>query len=172
MLFSAAARLTFFVLALSLVGCDHATKHWAETSLRGGPHVELVPGALDLRYAANDDVAFGLLRFIPVDLRMPLILALGALLIGAVGFHGWRRRRQGGVGRLEQLAYTLVLAGAVGNVVDRLFRGYVVDFIHLHHWPIFNVADVAIVAGGVLLAWQGRAAWRSPPPEPPAMEGA
>lgn len=156
MLLSAAARLTFFVLALTLVGCDHATKHWAETSLKGARHVELVPGALDLRYAANDDVAFGLLRFVPGDVRLPVILTLGVLLIAAVGLHWWRRRVDGAMGRLEPLAYTLILAGALGNVADRVVRGYVVDFIHLHHWPIFNVADVAIVAGAVLLAWSLR----------------
>ena len=85
-----------------------------------------------------------------------MILTLGVLLIAAVSLHWWRRRVDGQLGRLEPLAYTLILAGALGNVADRVVRGYVVDFIHLHHWPIFNVADVAIVVGAALLAWSLR----------------
>jgi signal peptidase II len=45
-------------------------------------------------------------------------------------------------------------AGAIANVVDRLRRGYVIDFIYLHHWPVFNVADVLIVLGGAWLAFE------------------
>ena len=54
------------------------------------------------------------------------------------------------------MAYALLLAGALGNLSDRLFRGYVVDFIHLHHWPIFNVADICIVVGALLFALHAR----------------
>jgi signal peptidase II len=48
---------------------------------------------------------------------------------------------------IEHLAFGLIAAGAIGNVIDRAARGYVVDFIHVTHWPVFNVADVAIVLG-------------------------
>ena len=56
-------------------------------------------------------------------------------------------------------ALLLVTAGAIGNYIDRLARGYVVDFVYLHHWPVFNVADVYVTAGAIILAL---AAWRSP----------
>ncbi len=56
-------------------------------------------------------------------------------------------------------ALLLVTAGAVGNYIDRLARGYVVDFVYLHHWPVFNVADVYVTAGAIMLAL---AALRSP----------
>ena len=65
------------------------------------------------------------------------------------------KRRQ--ANRSERAAYALLLGGALGNMLDRLARGYVVDFIHLHHWPVFNVADVLIVIGAALLLlghWQ------------------
>jgi signal peptidase II len=54
-------------------------------------------------------------------------------------------------GFVEQMAFVLVVGGAVGNVIDRLARGYVVDFIHIQRWPVFNVADAAICAGGALV---------------------
>jgi signal peptidase II len=47
----------------------------------------------------------------------------------------------------------LMLAGALGNYLDRLFRGYVVDFIHVPHWPVFNVADIYVTVGAVVLVW-------------------
>jgi signal peptidase II len=54
----------------------------------------------------------------------------------------------------------MVVGGAIGNVADRLLRGYVVDFIHLHRWPVFNVADIAVTVGAILL---GVAMTRRPP---------
>lgn len=60
--------------------------------------------------------------------------------------------RNFGVARTRHIGFGLVLAGALGNVVDRLVRGYVVDFIHVTRWPVFKVADIAVVAGVLLLA--------------------
>ena len=68
-------RLVFMTLALLLAGCDHATKRWAEQNLRAAPHIELLPGALDLRYAQNPGVAFSALTDLPEVLRFPLIVA-------------------------------------------------------------------------------------------------
>ena len=62
----------------------------------------------------------------------------------------WRRRHDSA--RALHIGFALVVAGAAGNVIDRMMRGYVVDFIHVHYWPVFNVADVTIVAGTILLA--------------------
>lgn len=137
------------LLCVSLVGCDHATKLWAHTELRAAPPLDILPGLVDLAYVQNHDVAFSLLRAIPDAVRQPAILALGLLgmsLLGAVWVH---RRAQARAA--EHLSYVLLMGGAAGNVLDRVFRGYVVDFIHVHHWPVFNVADVCIVAGALLL---------------------
>ena len=58
--------------------------------------------------------------------------------------------RRSGTG-VTRAAMLLVTAGALGNYLDRVVRGYVVDFVHLAHWPVFNVADAYVTAGGVLL---------------------
>jgi signal peptidase II len=65
------------------------------------------------------------------------------------------------------LALILVTAGAVGNYLDRVFRGYVVDFVHLRYWPVFNVADVYITVGGLVLAWAVFAKRKLEPPSQP-----
>lgn len=134
---------------LMLVGCDHGTKLLAKTALEpGARRLPLIPGVLDLRYTENHDTAFSLLRRLHLGLSAG---ALGAtsLVVLALLFVLWWVRRRGP--RLEHAAYALIAGGALGNIIDRLVRGYVVDFIHLHHWPVFNVADIAIAIGAVLL---------------------
>ena len=140
--------LALFLL-VSMVGCDHATKLMARAHLSDGTRVPLVDGVLELRYAENDDAGFGALRWIPTDVRRPLLLGVGVLLIVVMGIVLVHRRVDWPI----RVAIALVLAGGIGNNLDRAARGYVVDFIHLSHWPIFNVADICLVIGGVLLAW-------------------
>lgn len=144
------AHLSVFVCLSFLVGCDHATKAFAKAELDGGGVRELVRGGLDFRYVENTDIAFNLLRWVPEDIRAPALLILGAIAVLTLGFLLLYGRTEP---RTYRLALTLVTAGAIGNYIDRLARGYVVDFVHVHHWPVFNVADVYITAGYVLLAW-------------------
>jgi signal peptidase II len=147
--------VTVVLLLGGLVGCDHATKHLAATRWREAPAV-VVPGVVALTYAENRDSAFSLLHpFLPETLRRPLLLtlaSLGSLVALGILIGRWRRSSY-----LEKLATGLFLAGAVGNVADRAWRGYVIDFVSIGPWPVFNVADVALcVAVGLLaLAWRG-----------------
>ncbi len=141
--------LLLALLAVSLFGCDHATKLAAETRLADGRSIPLVSGVLELRYAANDDTAFSLLSTFGLT-RTPWPL-LGLALVASLGIMAlWFFQREHAT-RIQHLGFALVLSGAVGNVVDRAVRGYVVDFIHLTHWPVFNVADIAVVIGAALL---------------------
>lgn len=146
-------HLSLFALAalmVGLVGCDHLTKRLAVTRLEARAPVQLIPGVLDLAYTENRDVSFELLRMVPEPARYPLILSLELLLgLGVAGFWVVRRRRGQAAG-LEQLACALILAGDAGNLLDRVTEGHVVDFIYLHHWPVFNVADICIVTGVLL----------------------
>ena len=144
-----AMRWALLLLTLALWGCDHATKLAATSVLGGRGPVAVVPGLLDLHYAENRDTAFSLLRSVPMSGKGALLVAaslVGLLVVVAVW---WRRR---GASTLEQLAYACLAAGALGNALDRLRRGFVVDFIEIHRWPIFTVADIAVVAGAVILA--------------------
>ncbi len=136
-------------LAVSVVGCDHATKHWAQTRLMASGELSLLSGVLDLNYVRNYDIAFNALRFMEPATRTPFILVSGLLYSLLILSWWWWRRKQASA--VEHLGLALVLSGAIGNQLDRWLRGYVVDFIHVHHWPVFNVADMAIVVGALLL---------------------
>lgn len=161
-----ASPLLFLVFVLGLVGCDHATKWLAVSELRGQPSSAraLIPGLLDLRYTENRDVGFSLLRSVPEGVRKPLIftgVGAGLLVLGALW---WQRRSARWP---EHVAYSLLLAGGLGNLSDRLLRGYVVDFVYLHYWPVFNMADVFLVIGAGLLLLLSRRASDPPAPTPP-----
>jgi signal peptidase II len=114
----------------------------------------LINGYLDFRYAENCGGAWGLLHGANEKFRKPFFLLV---TIGAVLFilHLYRTLEQGQ--RSMRWALPLVLGGALGNLVDRMRLGYVVDFIDAHlkdryHWPTFNVADIAITVGiGLML---------------------
>jgi signal peptidase II len=144
-------RVVVAALLLGLFGCDHATKSVAEAALSEGRVVNLVTGALELRYARNPDTAFSLFRVLglhPSPILLLLVSLVVTALVGALWFLARKRSTL-----WDNIGYALVLAGAFGNVADRANHGYVVDFIHIAHWPIFNVADVVIVLGTMLLGW-------------------
>ena len=114
---------------------------------------------LMLRYAENPGAAFGLFRKLPASARGPLfhLVSIGAVLLITLYY-----LRLGGTKeeRWARVGLPLVLGGALGNWVDRLARGFVIDFIEAHWkdaytWPSFNVADSAIVVGVILLLVDG-----------------
>lgn len=155
-------RFTFRVgilgLCLGLFGCDHATKIIAERALAHGRAVTLAPGVLELRYTQNHDVGFSLLRALHLTRSSGVVLPLAIGALVAIVAQWIRASRRAGA--LQHVGFALIVAGALGNIVDRTARGYVVDFIHVTHWPVFNVADVAVGLGAFALAVASRA-WRS-----------
>lgn len=134
---------------LLLVGCDHATKLAAKSELQDGGPRNVLSSVLRLQYVENRDVAFNLLRLVPEGPRRHLLTIFGAIAIVALAAVVIRGRGS----RATRGGFLLILAGAVGNYVDRLARGYVVDFIRVPYWPVFNVADVLVVVGVGLLFW-------------------
>jgi signal peptidase II len=114
----------------------------------------LIEGHLQLTYAENCGGAFGVLHSAPRWVRA------GIFTVSALGFMGlllWMFIRGGG-GRMFVIAVPLIASGALGNLVDRIRYGYVIDFIRYHglfEWPTFNVADIAIAVGAVLLFLDG-----------------
>lgn len=145
------------LLAALLVAADQASKLWARTSF-SEETLQLGLG-FSFTYVRNTGAAFGLLRDLNVALG-PLLLD-GTLLLGllsaavALVLIWYLLRRGAAIPPVTRFALTLVLAGAVGNMIDRLLLGFVVDFIHFHRgefdFPVFNLADTFVVAGGALL---------------------
>jgi signal peptidase II len=141
-------RFLMAAAVLALAGCDHATKGIAKAELEGRRPVSVVGDVVRLDYTENRDTGFGLLRWVDPETRLPIIVALqslGALALAALLL--LRRALD-----LRAAGFALALGGALGNLADRILRGYVVDFVRLPHWPVFNLADVWISIGVGLLA--------------------
>ena len=132
----------FYWIAVAVVIVDQVVKALARGM--AGP-VTLIPGVIGLKYSENTGMAFSLL-----NRHTWLLTALSLVLI--IG--GWLVLRRYRLGRLSRVAAMLMLGGAVGNLIDRLFVGYVVDMFEvlLFRFAIFNVADMALTIGGALLA--------------------
>jgi len=118
------------------------------------PHVVWDP-MWRMTYAENPGAAWGMLRDLPAGLRHGFFVVM---TLGALGFILWYYRRLRQDQRFMQVALAFVFSGAVGNLVDRLARGYVVDFVQWHwwrrpdlYWPIFNLADSLIVVGVAMI---------------------
>jgi signal peptidase II len=125
-----------------VVAADQLTKWWAVSRLSHGT-IHLI-STLDLQLTYNTGSAFSLLQG-----QDALLVVVAALIVAALSVMVWRARSNGRAAVLG-----LILGGALGNLADRLFRGNhgaVVDFVALHFWPTFNVADASIVVGCVLL---------------------
>jgi signal peptidase II len=134
------------------VALDQLSKRWAELTLVSRPFVALVPGYLDFRFTRNTGAFFSLGGDLPAGPRRWLLIAASTLVLWLIA--GLYRKAAGQL-RLRW-ALCLLSSGAVGNLIDRVRYGSVVDFVHLHfgsafHWATFNLADVWITAGLVLL---------------------
>jgi signal peptidase II len=140
--------LLFLGLAALVVVVDQLTKRLAEDRLRGQRSVPVVDDLLRLTYVENRGAAFGLLQD-----QTAFFVFVGILVIGVIAA-SYRYLPRSGF-RLH-LALGLQLGGAIGNLIDRIRQGYVVDFVDFGYrsnwWPVFNVADSAIVIGVALLA--------------------
>lgn len=129
------------LIAVAIVVADQATKHWALNALGDGRTIDIV-GSLRFNLAFNTGMAFAKGQGIG-----PIIAVVGVIVVAYL-LVGLRRDTKPGA-----VLVGMVAGGAAGNIVDRLFRGdawlrgAVVDFIDLQWWPIFNIADAAIVLG-------------------------
>ncbi len=140
----------YLLLGVLLVALDQGTKALAQECLRGGD-VPLIPGVFSLSYLENTGAAFGSFAG-----RTGVLAAATAALLALVLWRYGSIPREKGYGPLR-VAFALVLAGGAGNLIDRVARGYVIDFFYFSpiNFPKFNVADICVtvgVAGFVLLA--------------------
>ncbi|MCJ7856781.1 signal peptidase II [Lachnospiraceae bacterium NSJ-143] len=142
--------IIFLLSALGLTIIDQLSKIAALKYLKPVGSIEFIKGLMNLTFVENRGAAFGMLE----GARWFFVIITVAVTIAAV-IYIKKYIPSGREYRYVKLSVILILAGAWGNAIDRLFRGYVVDYFEsvFIKWPVFNVADIYVVAGTVLLAF-------------------
>lgn len=132
---------------LLLLGIDQVVKYWAETSLRMNGEIQLWPGVFHFVYVENRGAAFGMMQ----GKQTLFIIVTTLVLVGIVWY--WRQIPKNKTGLWMKIALILVISGAIGNLIDRIWLGYVRDMFYfsLIDFPVFNIADICVVVGVMLL---------------------
>jgi signal peptidase II len=147
--------VVLIAIALVVVACDQLTKHWAHEELqrRPGGRITVVEGYAAFAYIRNPGAAWGFLARAKESFRQPFFVSISVLAMLFILYIHWRLEPGQ---HLLLVALSLVMGGALGNFIDRVRFSFVVDFIKVHwrhryEWPTFNVADIAITVGVILL---------------------
>lgn len=137
-----------FLLTFSgiVVVLDQLTKWLAVEFLKTKGSLALIPHVFHLSYVENTGIAFGLFQHHPKLLTFMIGTGVVILVFYAPV---WFRSAS----RLKQIAYSMILGGAIGNLIDRIRFQYVIDFLDFRVWPVFNVADSCITIGVLMLMW-------------------
>jgi signal peptidase II len=144
--------LLFWRLAASIVVVDQISKALVRSYLSLFQSVPVIPGFVDFTHVHNTGVAFGLLNSYDLPFKSTLTATLALLALSGIVYYARHVRPEEWLARI---GLSLILGGAVGNLIDRLALGYVVDFVDVYwgtwHFWAFNVADASISVGAVLV---------------------
>ena len=153
----------YFWIAGGIVALDQATKALVDRYMELHESHTIVEGLARLTYVQNRGAAFGILSDADLPYQSVLFSLVSIVALGAIAVYAWKLPVHD---RLSRAALALIMGGAVGNLLDRMRLGYVIDYVDVywgrHHWPAFNVADSAISIGVALLVLD---ILRSPQPD-------
>lgn len=145
-------RVAFGLVSAGVLLLDQVTKRLVTASMPLHSSVEVIPNLFHLTLVTNRGALFGLLHDLPDPYRSSLFTLVPLLAIGLIVFFQMRTTLQD---TLAHAGLALILGGAFGNLIDRLWLGHVIDFLDVfvgdHHWPAFNAADSSICVGVSLL---------------------
>jgi signal peptidase II len=146
------ARAVHFLLALFVVLLDRWTKHLVATRISMYTHIQIIPGFFRITHTENTGAAFSLFADSPSHWKTAMLISFSLVAMIVVSILLWKQSRPL---TMAGIALSLILGGAVGNLWDRVASGRVVDFLLFYvkgyQWPVFNLADSAIVVGASLL---------------------
>jgi signal peptidase II len=146
------ARTLHFLLALIVILIDRWTKRLVAAHIAMYRHIQIIPGFFRLTHTENTGAAFSLFADSPAHWKTGLLIGFSVLAMVIVSVLLWKQERPL---TITGIALSLILGGAVGNLWDRIASGRVVDFllfyVKQYQWPVFNLADSAIVVGAGLL---------------------
>lgn len=132
----------YWLILIFVIAVDQSSKWWVSSTFSSGESQALIDGVLWLTYVQNQGAAFSILQGKVLFFIIASVIVIAALMIWAAFYRPPARLA---------VILGLMSGGAAGNLIDRLRLSHVIDFFDLHWWPIFNVADIAIVTGGILL---------------------
>lgn len=134
--------MRFFGVYLAIAGLDQLIKYWVRQSLPLNESLPVIEPLLYWTYVRNEGAAFGLFQGLNWILAVCAVLVISGALVYILS-----HRPQANI----IAALALIAGGATGNLIDRLIFGGVIDYIDFKIWPVFNLADIAIVAGALLI---------------------
>ena len=135
------------ILIILIIGLDQASKFIFNNNLVLNQLNPVIKGFFYLTLVHNRGAAFGVLKN-----QLPLFILISVFAIILISFN-FKKSPKNKKFSLNNLALSLIFSGAIGNLIDRIIFGYVIDFLDFRVWPVFNVADSAITIGAILLGW-------------------
>ncbi len=146
------SRLLYPIIILALLSIDQLTKALVARSILFQSSKSIIPGFLNLTHVRNRGAIFGFFSHSDNRILFVFLTLVSLVALGLVIYYFFKTPSSQ---RFMKISLSVILAGALGNLVDRVFRGYVVDFLDFYikdwHWPSFNVADACITTGAFLL---------------------
>lgn len=136
----------YYIIIIAIIALDQLTKYFVQIYMELNYTIPVIEGMFHFTYIHNYGAAFSML-----ENRQGLLLTVTGIVIAAMLVYLIRKRKTAHPMFLFSLA--LVVGGGVGNLMDRALQGYVVDFFDFRVWPIFNVADISVVCGCMLLSF-------------------
>ena len=137
--------ITFFIVVI-----DRVTKLYFTDLLAYGESISIIKNILHVTLVYNTGIAFG---FFKDQGTVFIIIPIIAIILLVFNIYYYRQNNEA-LSRGYIIAFSLILGGAIGNLIDRTFYGHVIDFIDFRVWPVFNVADSAITIGALIIAWK------------------
>lgn len=134
-----------WIIIISAIAADRVSKVICRQYLRPLGSIPVIKGVFHLTYVENTGAAFGMLQG-----NTWFLILTSALVSAVVAYLIWKVKPEN---RYVKISLALILGGALGNLVDRVLLGYVVDFLDFRIWPVFNIADSCVVVGAILLGY-------------------
>lgn len=139
--------MTYLILFLGIL-LDRITKVWAISTLKSGNDIVVIKNIFAFSYVENRGAAFGILQNKTIFLALTTLIVVSGMI-----YYLFKFKPQS---KILKLSISFIIAGAIGNLVDRFYYTYVVDFIQLHYkdvyyFPTFNIADMLVVFGTIIL---------------------
>ena len=145
-------KLIYPVIILALLSIDQLTKALVARSILFQSSKSIIPGFFNLTHIRNRGAIFGFFSHSESRILFVFLTLVSLVALGLVIYYFFKTPSSQ---RYMKISLSVILAGALGNLIDRIIRGYVIDFLDFHiknwHWPSFNVADACITVGAFLL---------------------